>query len=75
MPKKQFVELRDSDGRPDAVVAEEAWNQHLARDHSIITDLFYGQLKSKVYNNRCIVAMCKILNLDDFLGYMSNVWT
>ncbi|KRT78925.1 Peptidase, partial [Oryctes borbonicus] len=53
VPKKQFVELRDSDGRPDAVVADEAWNQHLARDHSIITDLFYGQLKSKVTCQTC----------------------
>lgn len=46
--KKQYVELKDSGGRPDEVVAEEAWKLHLSRDHSIITDLFYGQLKSKV---------------------------
>lgn len=51
--KKQYTELRDSDGRPDTVVAEEAWVQHLARDHSIITDLFYGQLKSKVTCQTC----------------------
>lgn len=51
--KKQYTELRDSDGRPDTVVAEEAWSQHLARDHSIITDLFYGQLKSKVTCQSC----------------------
>lgn len=51
--KKQYTELRDSDGRPDTVVAEEAWTQHLARDHSIITDLFYGQLKSKVTCQTC----------------------
>lgn len=51
--RKQYTELRDSDGRPDAVVAEEAWVQHLARDHSIITDLFYGQLKSKVTCQTC----------------------
>ena len=46
--KKQYTELRDSDGRPDTEVAQEAWAQHVAREHSIITDLFYGQLKSKV---------------------------
>lgn len=46
--RKQYTELKDSAGRPDTVVAEEAWQQHLARDHSVITDLFYGQLKSKV---------------------------
>ncbi|KAK5638365.1 hypothetical protein RI129_012660 [Pyrocoelia pectoralis] len=51
--RKQYTELRDSDGRPDIIVAEEAWQQHLARDHSIITDLFYGQLKSKVTCQNC----------------------
>lgn len=51
--KKQYTELKDSGGRPDEVVAEEAWHQHLARDHSIITDLFYGQLKSKVTCQTC----------------------
>lgn len=45
---RQYTELRDSAGRPDAEVAAEAWTHHLARDHSVITDLFYGQLKSKV---------------------------
>ncbi|KYB26971.1 ubiquitin carboxyl-terminal hydrolase 32 isoform X2 [Tribolium castaneum] len=51
--RKQYSELKDSGGRPDEVVAEEAWVQHLARDHSIITDLFYGQLKSKVTCQTC----------------------
>ncbi|XP_074026841.1 ubiquitin specific protease 32 isoform X2 [Leptinotarsa decemlineata] len=51
--KKQYTELKDSGGRPDEVVAEEAWQQHLTRDHSIITDLFYGQLKSKVTCQTC----------------------
>ncbi|KAG5891616.1 hypothetical protein JTB14_037130 [Gonioctena quinquepunctata] len=51
--KKQYTELKDSGGRPDEIVAEEAWQQHLNRDHSIITDLFYGQLKSKVTCQTC----------------------
>ncbi|CAG9815061.1 unnamed protein product [Phaedon cochleariae] len=51
--KKQYMELKDSGGRPDEIVAEEAWLQHLNRDHSIITDLFYGQLKSKVTCQTC----------------------
>ncbi|KAK9874217.1 hypothetical protein WA026_002571 [Henosepilachna vigintioctopunctata] len=53
VPKKLYSELKDSAGRPDEIVAEEAWQQHLARDHSIITDLFYGQLKSKVTCQTC----------------------
>lgn len=43
----------DSDGRPDQVVASEAWEQHTARNRSIMTDLFYGQLKSKVRCDTC----------------------
>lgn len=43
----------DSDGRADQVVATEAWNHHIARNKSIMTDLFYGQLKSKVRCNTC----------------------
>ncbi|XP_018565793.1 ubiquitin carboxyl-terminal hydrolase 32 isoform X2 [Anoplophora glabripennis] len=50
---RQYTELNDSGGRPDEVVAEEAWQQHLATNHSIITDLFYGQLKSKVTCQVC----------------------
>ncbi|KRG06553.1 ubiquitin carboxyl-terminal hydrolase 32 isoform X1 [Drosophila mojavensis] len=46
--EKPYSELKDSDGRPDKIVAAEAWAQHHARNQSIIIDLFYGQLKSKV---------------------------
>nr|XP_017021234.1 ubiquitin carboxyl-terminal hydrolase 32 isoform X3 [Drosophila kikkawai] len=46
--EKPYSELKDSNGRPDKLVAAEAWSQHHARNQSIIIDLFYGQLKSKV---------------------------
>ncbi|KAH8268808.1 hypothetical protein KR018_007576 [Drosophila ironensis] len=46
--EKPYSELKDSNGRPDKIVAAEAWSQHHARNQSIIIDLFYGQLKSKV---------------------------
>lgn len=46
--EKPYTELKDSDGRADSVVAMEAWTQHNARNQSIVIDLFYGQLKSKV---------------------------
>ncbi|XP_037930663.1 ubiquitin carboxyl-terminal hydrolase 32 isoform X2 [Teleopsis dalmanni] len=45
---KTYSELKDSNGRSDKIVAAEAWAQHHARNQSIIIDLFYGQLKSKV---------------------------
>lgn len=51
--KKVYRELKDSGGRPDEEVAAEAWRLHSARDASIITDLFYGQLKSKVTCEAC----------------------
>uniref|UniRef100_A0A182JE81 ubiquitinyl hydrolase 1 n=1 Tax=Anopheles atroparvus TaxID=41427 RepID=A0A182JE81_ANOAO len=51
--EKPYSELKDSDGRSDVIVATEAWSQHHARNQSIIVDLFYGQLKSKVTCQGC----------------------
>lgn len=51
--EKPYTELKDSDGRPDEVVAAEAWSQHHSRNQSIVIDLFYGQLKSKVSCQCC----------------------
>lgn len=51
--EKPYSELKDSDGRADVIVAAEAWSQHHARNQSIIVDLFYGQLKSKVTCSGC----------------------
>ncbi|KAH9503865.1 Ubiquitin carboxyl-terminal hydrolase 32 [Bulinus truncatus] len=50
---KPYVELKDSDGRPDRVVAREAWENHLLRNQSIIVDLFHGILKSQVKCKEC----------------------
>ena len=33
---KPYIENPDSNGRPDAVVAEEWWTAHLARERSIM---------------------------------------
>lgn len=41
--KKPYVELKDSDGRPDADVANEAWAGYRARNDSFIVDTFQGQ--------------------------------
>ena len=40
------LELKDSNRRPDSVVASESWQNHLRRDLSIISTLFFGQFKS-----------------------------
>ncbi|XP_060562624.1 ubiquitin carboxyl-terminal hydrolase 32-like [Ruditapes philippinarum] len=50
---KPYVELKDSDGRPDEIVAQEAWDNHLLRNQSVIVDLFHGQLKSQVRCKEC----------------------
>lgn len=36
----------ESKGRPDAVVAAEAWENHLKRNRSVIVDIFQGQVPS-----------------------------
>ncbi|XP_063060913.1 ubiquitin carboxyl-terminal hydrolase 32 isoform X2 [Engraulis encrasicolus] len=51
--EKPYVELKDSDGRPDYEVASEAWENHLRRNRSIVVDLFHGQLKSQVKCKTC----------------------
>ncbi|XP_064206153.1 ubiquitin carboxyl-terminal hydrolase 32-like [Anguilla rostrata] len=51
--EKPYVELKDSDGRPDREVASEAWDNHLRRNRSIVVDLFHGQLRSQVKCKTC----------------------
>ncbi|XP_067931745.1 ubiquitin carboxyl-terminal hydrolase 32-like isoform X2 [Watersipora subatra] len=61
--KKPYVELKDSDGRPDDVLAKEGWDYHLSRNRSIIVDLFHGQLKSIV---RCQTCHHSSIRFDPF---------
>ncbi|XP_037616561.1 ubiquitin carboxyl-terminal hydrolase 15-like isoform X3 [Sebastes umbrosus] len=44
--KKPYIQLKDANGRPDKVVAEEAWENHVKRNDSIIVDIFHGLFKS-----------------------------
>uniref|UniRef100_A0A915IEB7 ubiquitinyl hydrolase 1 n=1 Tax=Romanomermis culicivorax TaxID=13658 RepID=A0A915IEB7_ROMCU len=50
---KSYVELKDSNGRPDEIVAAEAWDNHIRRNQSVIVDLFHGLLKSTVTCRVC----------------------
>ncbi|XP_065891186.1 ubiquitin carboxyl-terminal hydrolase 32-like isoform X2 [Dysidea avara] len=61
--KKPYRELQDSNGRPDEIVANEAWDYHLERNNSIVVDLFQGQLKSKV---RCLTCGYTSVKFDPF---------
>ena len=51
--KKPYVEMDEVEGQPEEEAAKEAWNKHLLRNESIITDLFHGQYKSTVNCNQC----------------------
>lgn len=64
---KPYIELKDSDGRSDVIVAQEAWENHILRNKSIIVDLFHGQLKSCV---RCKVCSHESVRFDPF-NYLS----
>lgn len=51
--KKPVTEAVVSNGREDAVVAAEAWENHKKRNDSIIVDKFQGQLKSTLVCPQC----------------------
>ncbi|XP_039266977.2 ubiquitin carboxyl-terminal hydrolase 32-like [Styela clava] len=61
--EKPYVELKDSDGRPDEEVAQEAWENHLMRNQSVIVDLFHGQIRSQV---RCMECNNLSVRFDPF---------
>ncbi|KAM4722665.1 ubiquitin carboxyl-terminal hydrolase 4 [Rhinophrynus dorsalis] len=51
--KKPYLELKDANGRPDSIVAVEAWDNHLRRNNSIIVDIFHGLFKSTLVCPEC----------------------
>ena len=50
---KPYVEMADSDGKPDHEVATEAWENYKKRNDSVILDIFHGLLKSTVVCPEC----------------------
>ncbi|CAK9184656.1 unnamed protein product [Ilex paraguariensis] len=50
---KPYFEAKDGDGRPDEEVADEYWQNHLARNDSIIVDLCQGQYRSTLVCPLC----------------------
>ena len=53
--------MSEETGRPDEVVAKEYWDNHLARNKSIIVDIMTGQLKSTV---TCLTCGWKSIAFD-----------
>jgi Ubiquitin carboxyl-terminal hydrolase len=47
------AEDKDSNGRPDPVVAQEAWEAYMRRNRSIVVDLCQGQIKSRLQCKSC----------------------
>ncbi|KAJ8015965.1 hypothetical protein DPEC_G00002180 [Dallia pectoralis] len=50
---KEYIELKDANGRPDQEVAEEAWHNHRRRNDSVIVDTFHGLFKSTLVCPEC----------------------
>ena len=50
---KPYIPSVDAGDRPDAVVADEAWQNHLKRNRSKIVNLFQGQFKSRLCCPEC----------------------
>jgi Ca2+-binding EF-hand superfamily protein len=59
---KPYVEL-DTDGKPNAELAQLAWDYHLSRERSVIGDAFSGQLMSTL---RCSVCGNVSTSFDPF---------
>ena len=51
--KKPYVDMDVKEGQEEELASYEAWNKHLLRNESIITDLFHGQFKSTVNCSKC----------------------
>ncbi|KAH9616498.1 hypothetical protein KSS87_021657 [Heliosperma pusillum] len=64
---KPYIEAIDAAGRPDEMVADEYWRNHLARNNSIIVDMCHGQ-----YRSTLVCPICKRVSVtfDPFM-YLS----
>ncbi|CAL0316655.1 unnamed protein product [Lupinus luteus] len=65
--QKPYIEMKDSDGRPDEEVADECWKNHMARNDSLIVDVCQGQYKSTLV---CPVCDKVSITFDPFM-YLS----
>ncbi|XP_019433322.1 PREDICTED: ubiquitin carboxyl-terminal hydrolase 10-like [Lupinus angustifolius] len=65
--QKPYIEMKDSDGKPDEEVACECWKNHMARNDSLIVDVCQGQYKSTLV---CPVCGKVSITFDPFM-YLS----
>ncbi|XP_020247698.1 ubiquitin carboxyl-terminal hydrolase 9-like [Asparagus officinalis] len=64
---KPYIEAKDANGRSDEEFADECWNNHKARNDSIIVDVCQGQYKSTLV---CPVCSKVSVTFDPFM-YLS----
>ncbi|XP_024962612.1 ubiquitin carboxyl-terminal hydrolase 8 isoform X1 [Cynara cardunculus var. scolymus] len=64
---KPYAEAKDGDGRPDEDIADEYWQNHLARNDSIIVDVCQGQYRSTLV---CPICRKVSVTFDPFM-YLS----
>lgn len=62
---KPYIEAKDAEGRPDEEVADEHWLNHLARNASIIVDIFQVSPLSL----KCLVTDFGIYTIIKFSKY------
>lgn len=67
MKNKPSTAPVESDGRPDVIVAEEAWRVYKMRNDSVIVDFFQGQYKSTLVCPECDKVSGTIL---EFMNYL-----
>ncbi|XVE75847.1 hypothetical protein DITRI_Ditri12bG0124200 [Diplodiscus trichospermus] len=61
---KPYIEVKDAEGCPDEEVADEYWQNHLARNDSIIVDVCQGQYRSTLV---CPICMKVSVTFDPFM--------
>ncbi|KAJ2001738.1 hypothetical protein H4R26_003973, partial [Coemansia thaxteri] len=61
---KPYIEVPDSNGRPDAEVADEQWSIYKRRNDSVVVDLFQGQFRSTLV---CPVCTHVSVTFDPFM--------
>ena len=56
--KKPYVEVKEYPNMPDEELSKKRWDEYIMRNKSIITDIFIGQLRS-----RLVCPLCKKISI------------
>lgn len=70
--KKKYINIPDTNGRSEEEVSQEQWDIFCRNNNSIIVDLLYGRLKSKITCSDCNDVNLKF---DEFNTLSIPIWT